>query len=221
MNVHDLRPLAWPIALCIAIIAICATALLVVDKGARTAVSMLRGDLSSSFTSYTLGVSGKAQLLLCSAKRVETMKMSVPNTLSYSEITAIVPAEYNYFVDMKGKWSLIAGDGVLKVVAPPLELLTPAPDLAGTMVVIDKSLFDFGRAQEKVNDLKAQASARLRIRGTTKEALKEVRETARFELASFVASWLESGRQGKVDSIMVRFADEPEFPAIGFAKPKL
>lgn len=221
MNIERLRPFIWPAAFCLAAMALCATILLIAGKTADTAVSLLRGDVSSSFASYTLGVSGKAQLALCSAKRMETLKMTVPNKISYSEITAIMPAEFTYYVDMKGKWSLVASDGVLKVVAPPLELLTPAPDLAGTMVVIDKSIFDFGRAQEKVDGLKAQAAARLRARGMTQEALKEVRETARLELASFVATWLEAGRKGKVESILVRFADEPGFPPIGFAKPKM
>lgn len=220
MSPEQLRTFAWPAALLLAV-AIAAATLLALNRTAAAAVSLLRGDVSSSFASYTQSVSGKSQLVLCSAKRVETMKMSVPNKVSYSEITAIVPAEFNYYVDMKGKWSLVAESGVLKVVAPPLELLAPAPDLGGTLVVIDKSLFDFGRAQEKVNDLKAQAASRLKARGMTPEALKEVRETARFELAAFIAAWLEAGRQGKAESILVRFADEPEFPSIGFAKPKL
>ena len=201
----------------IAVMAICASAAFIVHRTSSAAVSILRGDVSSSFTSYTLGISGKAQLVLCSAKRVELLKMSVPNRVSYSEISIIIPVEYNYYVDMKGSWSLVADEGVLKVVAPQLEILTPSPDLPGTMVVIDKSIFDFGRAQEKLSDLKAQATSRLKIRGMSPEALKEVRETARMELASFLGSWLTSANKGNAERILVRFADEPQFPSIGYA----
>jgi hypothetical protein len=211
----------WPLCAlaAVAILALCASAAYMVGKASSAAVAILGGNVSESFTSYTLGLQGKAQLALCSAKRVELLRMTIPNRVSYSEVSIVMPVEYTYYADMKGSWTLTVEGRTLKVSAPALELMTPAPDLAGTMVVIDKSIFDFGRAQEKLDGLKAQAAARLRARGLSPEALKEVRETARAELASFISAWLLSGRKGGIDRILIRFAGEEKFPSVGYSSP--
>ena len=66
-----------------------------------------------------------------------------------------------------------------------------------------------------------RCAAGLRARGLSQEALKEVRETARAELAAFIAGWVAEGRKQDARAILIRFADEPEFPSIGYAKPGL
>ena len=212
---------AWPLCAFASVACVCALLAFAVSRGASTAERLLKGDCSESFASYAVSVKGKAQLALCEAKRVEILKMSVPNMLSYSELTLVAPVTYNYAVDMKGKWSLSASDGVLKVVAPKLELMPPAIDLQGSVVAIDKSLFDFGKAQKKLSELKDQLNSRLKARGESQDAIKDVRETARAELAAFISAWLLNSRMGKVDSIQVRFADEERFPSLGFSPAAL
>lgn len=216
-----LKGWAWPLCVFASVACVCVLIAFVASRGVTAAERLLRGDCSESFSSYALSVKGKAQLALCEAKRVEILKMTVPNMISYSELTLVAPVTYNYAVDMKGKWTLSASDGVLKVVAPKLELMPPAVDLQGAVLAVDKSVFDFGKAQKKLSELKDQLNSRLKVRGESPEAIKEVRETARAELAAFISAWLLNSRMGKVDSIQVRFADEERFPSLGFAPSSL
>jgi hypothetical protein len=215
--------LVWPLSALFAfcVVCVCASAVYLGSRAADLTGAFLRGDVSESFSSYTQSVKGASQLVLCVSKRTVVAKMLVPTLFSHSEATILTPVEYSYYVDMKGKWTLTAEDGVLRVTAPALEIKTPAVDLAGMMVVVDRSVFDFGRSQAKLDELKAQALPILRKRGMTPEALKEVRETARAELADFISAWSGAARKGRVDCILIRFADEAEFPATGFSKPRL
>jgi hypothetical protein len=198
---------------------ICATLAFVFHRGVSAAENYLSGDRTESFTSYTTSLRGMAKMALCSAKRVEVLKLNVPTKLglSYSELTIIMPVEYAYCVDMKGRWELKAENGILKVAAPELELLAASPDLSGTAVAVDRSVLDFGEAEKRIDSLKTQATARLKARGSRPDAIAEVKETARRELAAVVMAWVANAKYGAVKSVVIRFADEKDYPRIGYS----
>ncbi len=227
-----LEALAWPLcSLAIAAI-LCATALIAVSKisaaardasgGVANAVkSVFNRDVSMEFASYAQSLEGKAQLVLCKERRLEIVNETIPSGIPLlegsAELTLLAPVEYNYFVDMKGKWTLEERGGTLQVTAPALDVLTPAIDFAKTREIVRKSPFVFGE-DKAMADLKARLSARLKTRAMNGDNVKEAREAARLELGGFVAAWLLSKERNEgIASILVKFADEPDYPKLGLA----
>ncbi len=185
---------------------------------ASVAEAFRTGTGRTTFISYASRVSGGKKLQVAELEQTEVYtradagavlwgRLALPDVV----VSATVPVEYTYYLDLEADWQFVLEEGSLLVYAPEIRFNTPALDVSELRFEVREAslLRDEDAAIEALRAGLTRAS-----RERAAEHVSLIRETARRQTEEFVSSWLAGsfgdGRGFRVDVI---FADEvPRVP---------
>jgi hypothetical protein len=187
--------------------------------GKQVARRLLNGEVTSHFSSYVASTQQVNKLLLVERIHLEHFHEAYARGPSRAELDLLVPVEYQYYVDMSDKsaWTMAVVNGELRVVAPALQVQRPNPHWEARREFIQPGVLIPGEAtkMEALKNRIVEQSAKLARRPVR---MAEARNSARESLANWLREWVEVSLldEFEVRSIAVRFADEPDFPAVRY-----
>lgn len=167
------------------------------------------------FMSFATTIAPLRRLEVAKVNQVEVFERKSEKTLFWTRlrlpdvvISASVPVEYHYYVELNDEWRFNMTAGKLDIIAPPLRFNTPAPNISELQFAVKEGSL-FRNESEVAMALKSELTERLSERA--KESTHLARETARKELIAIAKAWLakdlREGEQNKLD-VDVHFSDE-------------
>ncbi|HSM14732.1 MAG TPA: hypothetical protein VLA66_11765 [Thermoanaerobaculia bacterium] len=197
-----------------------------IERLGAAARGLLSGDVTTRFLSSLPEVEAPraGRLELAVATTTETFQRTderralwdlVP--LGSTTVEIRVPVVWRYHVPMDGAWQAIVEGDRMTVVAPPLRPSLPPALRTDRMERRSESGWLRFDAEEQMARLEREIVPLLVARARDPRHLALVREPARRALAEFAHGWLAGfGAWGAeaVNTIEVRFADEPESEAV-------
>jgi hypothetical protein len=183
----------------------------------RIAAAFLEGRVETTFVNYASRATGSTFLQVATLRQMEVYTRKEAGSVLWGRIelpdvvvAATVPVEYTYFVDLDEEWAFRLESGRLEVRAPAIRFNAPSLDVSALHFEIRESSFLRDEAQV-VETLRAGLTRLSRDRAADHVDL--VRETARREVESFVATWM-AGAFSDADQygVDVVFADEGRDP---------
>jgi hypothetical protein len=176
--------------------------------------SFTKEDLHTRFVSFATEILGSQRLQFATLRQNELFERTSEASLFWGKVplpevvvSATVPVEYTYFLDLKARWLFQESGTTLMVIAPTPDFNEPAADLSHLEFQVKKGSF-FRREDPVMESLKAELMALLRVRA--RENVSLVRETGRGQTEGFIRNWLgKANVTREVTQVRVRFADEP------------
>lgn len=188
---------------------------------ASVAEAFRTGTVRTTFISYAARVSGGKKLQVAELRQTEVYTREDSGSVFWGAlqlpdlvVSATVPVEYTYYLDLDDEWEFTLAEGTLLVRAPAIAFNTPALD-------VSKLRFDVREASLLRDEDAAIEALRVGLTRLSRRRARDhvalVRETARRQTEEFVATWLagefgvDDGRGFRIDVV---FADEvPELPS--------
>jgi hypothetical protein len=183
----------------------------------RIAAAFREGRVETTFVNYASRATGSTFLQLATLRQVEVYTRKETGTVLWGRIelpdvvvSATVPVEYTYFVDLDEEWVFRLEGARLEVRAPAINFNTPSLDVSALhFEVLESSPL---RDETEVAEALRAGLTRL-SRNRAADHVDLVRETARREVAEFVSTWM-AGAFSDADryTVEVLFADEARDP---------
>lgn len=167
------------------------------------------------FMSYATTIAPLRRLEVAKVNQVEVFERKSEKTFFWTKlrlpdvvVSASVPVEYHYYVELNDEWKFNMTAGKLDIIAPPLRFNTPAPNISELQFAVKEGSL-FRNESEVAMALKGELTERLNERAQQTTSL--ARETARKELIAIAKAWLAKDlREGEKNdlNVDVHFSDE-------------
>src|SRR6266545_1749976 len=187
----------------------------VIEKAGRAladvASAFHQSRITTEFISYATAVSNQHYLQFATLKQTEifTRTEEAATAFGYVPLPDVVvearaPVEITYYLDLNAKWDFVLKDGVVYVLAPPIQFNKPAVDASAITYEVRKGYLKTAEAQE---NLKKSITSLAKLKARENIAL--VRENGRRQTSEFVERWLmKTFSDGKQYPVKVFFPDE-------------
>ena len=183
------------------------------------AAAFNQGTILTSFTSYATSLNPTHNLQFATLRQNEIFTRTDEASTAFGYIPlpdvmieARAPVEYTYFIDLNAKWELLLEDGVMYVLAPPIQFNEPAVNASEITYEIKKGSVFRNSNQAKEN---LKKSLMPMVQRRAKESIPLVRETGRKEIENFVERWLaKSFAGGKKYPVKIVLGDETSPPIL-------
>lgn len=191
-----------------------------VDKGREllqdlrsVAEAFRQGTIETRFTSFATTVSGSSYLQFANLRQTEVYTRTDEATVLWGQlelpevvVSATVPVEYTYYLDLKERWNFRLEGRTLTVETPEIRFNRPAIDVSGLRYEIRQA--SLLRDEEQAIEQLRKGLSRLSL-ARAAEHVELVREVGRRETEEFVANWLaRSFGDGDEYILRVVFPDE-------------
>ncbi len=153
------------------------------------------GKVVNDFRSYITKLEGTNRLQVASIESIDRFSKKdsqsiLWNLISLPDVVVELqaPVEYTFFIDLKKQWEFRWEeiDTSIVVIAPALEIGTPAVDVSG--MEINEKESSFLRDEDEVKEkLRLELSEKLKYSASDKIPL--IREIARKEVRNFIGDW--------------------------------
>ncbi len=172
----------------------------------------------NEFYSYVESIEGSNKLHVATIKTVDRFSKKDSQSILWDLISLPdvvielhIPVEYNYYVDLKGKWdfSWEESDSTIFVIAPEINYFTPAVNVS-KMEIIEKESSMLRDSEQVKEKLRKELSEKLLYVAERKKHL--IRDVARKEIKQFLHSWFYNkyfkSNSNKQSKLKVIFKDE-------------
>jgi hypothetical protein len=178
----------------------------------------------NEFYSYVESIEGSNKLHVASIKSVDRFSKKDSQSILWNLISLPdvvielhVPVEYNYYVDLKGKWefSWEESDSTIYVIAPEINYFPPAVNIS-QMEIFEKESSIIRDSERVKENLRKELTDKLDIVAKNKIIL--IREIARMEVSQFLITWFPKSNIKNIDSenlkLKLIFNDEREINVV-------
>ncbi len=172
-----------------------------------------QGTIETRFTSYATSVSGSSFLQFATLHQTEVYTRTDEASVLWGQlelpevvVSATVPVEYTYYLDLEERWNFRIEGRTLTVETPEIRFNRPAIDVSGMRYEVRQA--SLLRDEEQAIEQLQKGLTRLSL-ARAREHIQLVREVGRRETEEFVASWLaRSFGDGEDYILRVVFPDE-------------
>ena len=202
---------AWPVALMVVATVVVAGVVIVVCGVAGFIWHLFPSDVTHEFVMHVQSTSPCAELVVARVTTEVANKAEIVGTiLPTTTVQAKAPVEYNYYVDMKGKWSLILEQGVLHVAAPPLQLMAPSVDTGKIETFSSGNYWHPVKTYKESENLRGSLFQKAKENGMSPDALALATPVAMKGLEDFILGWWrDNQRRSELKSISISFGGAP------------